>query len=324
MAHSGHRHHEETVAAALAGGEAARSAIVASWARSVNVHGLDPRRSPRDERIDQGAFRAVHQRMEPVTLAARPTLERLFHAVGGFGASVILASEEGIAVERLGKPSEDRDFAEVGLWTGTDWSEAAVGTNAIGTCLVERRPVVVNRDQHFLSLNIELTCVSAPVHDADGNLAAVLDVSTVRRDLAEGFAGLISHSVTEAARKIEADLFLARHPRARMVLVPGTERGLGALLAVNADELVIGATRAARQHLGLAGDLARDPVPLADLLGLDSHLRPEDGERAVIARAIARARGNLSAASRALGISRATLHRKIGRPGSGTGSGGRI
>lgn len=307
------RRHEETIAAALAQGAAAKSSIVASWARSAHVYGLDPARKPSDERITQHELAALRERMEPVTLAARPTLERLFQAVGGFGASVILASEEGIAVDRLGKPSEDRDFAEAGLWTGTRWAESAVGTNGIGTCLVERRPVVVNRDQHFLSLNIELTCISAPVHDPQGDLIAVLDVSTVRKDLGEGFAGLASHSVTEAARKIEADLFHAHFPKARMVLVPGIDRGLGALLAVDADDLVIGATRAARQHLGLSGDLTRNPLPAADLLGLDSHTRPEDGERAVIARAIARSGGNLSAAARALGISRATLHRKIAR-----------
>lgn len=310
----GHRKHEDAVAAALAGGKAARSAIVASWARSAR-HGLDPSLRLKDDRLTGAEIAALRARMQPVTLAARPTMERLFLAVGGFGASVILASGDGIPVERLGKPSEDRDFSEAGLWTGTRWDEAHAGTNGIGTCLAEGRPVVIHRDQHFLAANIGLTCASAPVHDAMGDLVAVLDVSTVRSDLGEGIAGLVSHSVIEAARKIEADLFHARFPRARMVLVPGIDRGLGALLAVDADDLVIGATRAARLHLGLSGDLARNPVPAADLLGVESHHRPEDGERAVIARAIARNRGNLSAAARALGLSRATLHRKLGRGG---------
>ncbi|MBE2276268.1 MAG: sigma-54-dependent Fis family transcriptional regulator [Rhodobacteraceae bacterium] len=309
------RRHEDAVVAALAGGKAARSSIVASWARSMNVHGLDPTRRPRDERMTEEEFAAVRERMEPVALAARPTMERLFQAVGAFGASVILANSDGIPVERLGKSSEDRDFAAAGLWIGTRWSEAAAGTNGIGTGLAEGRPVVIHRDQHFLAANIGLTCASAPVHDAVGELVAVLDVSTVRADLGEALAGLVSHSVTEAARKIEADIFHRHFPRARMVLVPGLDRGLGALLAVDADELVIGATRAARQHLDLSGDLASNPVPVADLLALDSHDRPQDGERAVIARALARAGGNVTAAARALGVSRATLHRKLGRSG---------
>lgn len=307
------RDHEAAVAAALAAGQAARSSVVASWARSAQVHGLDPAHGPLRGRLTAAEIAALRERMEPVTLAARPTMERLFQAVGGFGASVLLADTQGIPVERFGKASEDRDFEGAGLWTGTLWSEAAAGTNGIGTCLAEARPVVIHRDQHFLAANIGLTCASAPVHDASGDLVAVLDVSTVRSDLGEAIAGLVSHSVTEAARRIEADLFHARYPRARMVLVPGIDRGVGALLAVDADELVIGATRAARQHLGLSGDLSANPVPVADLLGLDTHERPEDGERAVIARALARAGGNVSAAARALGVSRATLHRKLGR-----------
>lgn len=307
------RRHEETVTAALGAGGAARSAIVASWMRSARHHGLAPSLRPRDDRLTQAELVQIRARMEPVLVAAQPTLDRLFGVMGNLGACLMLANDAGVPVERRGKPSEDGDFSRAGLWTGTLWSESAVGTNGIGTCLAEGRPVIIHRDQHFLSANIGLSCASAPIHDADGALVAVLDVSSARDDFAEGLAALVSHSVTEAARKIEADLFHARFPRARMVLLPGLDRGLGALLAVNADELVIGATRAARQHLGLTGDLARNPLPLADLLGVEAHERPEDGERAVIARAIARSGGNLSAAARTLGISRATLHRKIGR-----------
>lgn len=306
--------HVATVSAALAANQAARSSIVASWARSAHMHGLAPERHVRPDRLTAAEFAALCQRMEPVSRAARPALERLFQAVGGLGACVILAADNGVPVERLGRGAEDRDFSEAGLWTGALWTEAAVGTNGIGTCLAEGRPVIIHRDQHFLTTNIGLTCASSPVHDDEGRLVAVLDVSTARADVSEGLAGLISHSVLEAARRIETDLFHARHPDARMVLVPGLDRAGSALLAVDADDLVVGATRAARAHLGLSGDLMRSPLPVADLLGLTSHDRPEDGERAVLTRAVARAGGNVSAAARALGISRATLHRKLGRP----------
>jgi transcriptional regulator of acetoin/glycerol metabolism len=309
----GARSHVAAVSAALASSRAARSSIVASWARSAHMHGLTPERVIRPDRLTAGEFNALCERMEPVSRAARPALERLFQAVGGLGACVILASDTGVPVDRLGRGAEDRDFADAGLWTGALWTEAVVGTNGIGTCLAEGRSVVIHRDQHFLSTNIGLTCASSPVHDDEGRLVAVLDVSTARADVSEGIAGLISHSVQEAARRIEADLFHARHPDARMVLVPGHDRTGSALLAVDADDLVVGATRAARAHLGLTGDLARNPLPVADLLGLSAHARPEDGERAVLTRAVARAGGNVSAAARALGISRATLHRKLGR-----------
>jgi len=307
------RAHQAVVEAALASGEAARSAIVASWSRSARLHGLSPAQRHAAERLTEAEFAALRDRLGPVLEAAGPNLDRLFHAVSGLGACVVLADAHGVPVDRRGNPGDDADFEHRGLWTGTLWSEAAVGTNAIGTCLAEGRAVTICRDQHFLSAHTGLTCMSAPVHDAMGALVAVLDVSSARPEAGDGVAALIAQSVNDAARRIEADLFRTAYPRARLMLAPGLDRGAGALLAVDSDELVIGATRAARLHYGLKGNLTQRPVPAADLLGLATPQTLEEGERAVLARALARAGGNVSAAARDLGISRATFHRKLGR-----------
>lgn len=307
------RQHEDKVAKALATGQAARSPIAASWARSALIHGLDPGQNNKGLRLSQSEFHPLYEAFGAIIRLARPTLERLLHASGGCGGNVLLANPAGIPLERLGHPSEDADFAAAGLWTGTIWSEAAMGTNGIGTCIAEARPVLIHQDQHFLSCNTGLTCACAPIHAPSGDVIAVLDISTARPEFSEGMSGLLSYAVLDAARRIEADLFCTSFPGAKILLVSGAARGPGALLALDTDDLVIGATKSARQQLGLQGDLARHPLPAADLLGLESHQRPEDGERAVLIRAIARAGGNLSAAARLLGISRATLHRKLGR-----------
>ncbi len=306
------RDHEAAVAAALAKGGAARSLIIASWKRSADVHGLDPSHRTRRDRLTEAELRALLDRLGPLVQAAGPTLDRLFQSVGSLGGCVILASDEGIPVDRRGRSAHDREFQENGLWTGTIWSEAAAGTNGIGTCLAEGRAVTIHRDQHFLTANIGLSCSSAPVHDAEGKLIAVLDVSTAGTATSEALSGLISNAVGDAVRRIESDLFHAAFPKARLMMAPGVDRAHGALLAVDGDELVIGATRAARLHFGLKGNLARKPIPAADLLGLETPSTLQEGERAVMARALARAGGNASAAARALGISRATFHRKLG------------
>lgn len=305
--------HLQRIEVALANGQAARSAIAASWARSAHLHGLDPTRRHAVPRLTQAELAEARDRLGPLPLLAAPHLDRLFQIVGGLGACVVLADAEGVALDRRGNPGDDRDFADSGLWTGANWSEAELGTNGIGTCLAEGRAVTIHRDQHFLAHNTGLSCSSAPVHDAQGRLAAVIDVSTARADLPEAVASLIAHTVGDTARKMETDLFRDHFPRARMVLVPGLDQGQGAVLAVDADDLVIGATRAARTHLGLRGDLSAMPRPLADLVQLEAHERLEDAERAVLNRAMARASGNVSAAARALGLSRATMHRKLGR-----------
>ena len=307
------RQHVSRIEAAIAGGLAARSAIAASWARSAHLHRLDPGDRRKETRIAEPELAQARERLGSLLPTAAPHLDRLFQIVCGLGGCIVLADDHGIAVDRRGNPGDDRDFAATGLWTGTAWSEAHAGTNGIGTCLAEGRAVTIHRDQHFLARNIGLSCSSAPVHGPDGRLAAVIDVSTARTDLPDAVARLIGSTVIEAACRVETDLFHQAFPRARMVMVPGLDRGTGAILAVDADDLVIGATHAARAHLGLSGDLAAAPRPLGDLLGLETHHRLEDAERAVLTRALLRASGNVSAAARALGLSRATLHRKLGR-----------
>lgn len=305
--------HVFRIEAAITGGMAAKSTVAASWARSAQLYRLDPSARQGETRITSGELTLARDRLGILLPTAAPHLDRLFQMVGGLGACIVLADAQGIAVDRRGAQGDDRAFEESGLWTGTVWSEADVGTNGIGTCLAERRAVTIHRDQHFLARNIGLSCSSAPVHGPDGCLAAVIDVSTARPDLGDAVAGLIGSTVAEVARKVEADLFHLHFPRARVLLVPGLDRGLGALLAVDADDLVIGATRAARQYLGLMGDLTEAPRLVADLLGLDSHDSIEEAERAVLTRALVRSSGNISAAARALGVSRATLHRKLDR-----------
>ena len=91
-----------------------------------------------------------------------------------------------------------------------------------------------------------------------------------------------------------------------------------ALLAVDCYDLVVGATRAARQTLDLTENFLARPV--ADVLANGrqaSDLRA--AERAELQRALARTEGNVSAAARELGIGRATLYRRMRRVGLSDG-----
>ncbi|MFK4631672.1 transcriptional regulator of acetoin/glycerol metabolism [Bradyrhizobium elkanii] len=123
---------------------------------------------------------------------------------------------------------------------------------------------------------------------------------------------MIATTVTDAARTIEAENFRRAFPDARILLTPKSERAVNSLLAVDRDDLVIGATRAARRALGLnAASLAR-PLPAADLIGETRDAGDlAAAERAALQRALARAGGNVSKAARDLDMSRATLHRKL-------------
>ena len=178
---------------------------------------------------------------------------------------------------------------------------------------MERRTLTIHRDQHFHSRNTLLSCTTAPVYDHEGHLAGALDVSSCRADLTEGFVSLIATAAGDAARRIEAEAFRLAYPQARIMLLPAADPA--ALIAVDSDDLVIGATRTARALLGLpAGPLA-NPLPACDVLGGPQSASPglAGAERSALQRALVSAGGNVSEAARQLGISRATMHRKMAR-----------
>lgn len=293
---------------------AARSALAASWVRSSTWYGLDPEENRAPRMLDSTALRQARGQIEPLLHAAQASLDHLFQAVGATGCCVLFTDRHGVPIDRRGMAADDDTFHRWGLWTGAVWSEAAEGTNGIGTCLAEERALTIHRNQHFHARNTALSCTVAPIHDHQGRLAAALDVSSCRADLTEGFVGLIAATVADAARRIEAENFRRAFPKARVVVAGDPGRG-GGLLAVDRDDLVIGATRGARLSYGLTDDRLAQPLP-ADTLLLPDEDPGEDLrelERSGLQRALARTSGNITAAAKALGISRATLHRKLAR-----------
>lgn len=305
-------HHADRVQAAIAANGAARSALIASWRRSSRLHGLDPAAQTPPQRLTDTELVGARQHLEPLLRVAQPSLDRLYLAVGGVGCCVLLANRDGVPLDRRGAPGDDSTFNSWGLWLGTCWSEASEGTNGIGTCLAEHRAVTIHRDQHFLSRNTLLSCTTVPVYDHHGELAAALDLSSCRADLTEAFVTLMAMAAGDAAARIEAECFREAYPGTRMLVVPGADRAGRAMVAVDADDLVIGATRAARQALGLTDEALRKGLPAADLLGSAGESLA-GAERGVVQRALARANGNVTAAAAALGMSRATLYRKLQR-----------
>jgi len=305
--------HADYILKVIAGNDAASSALAASRRRSGALHALDPASRAPPQRLPQGEIARSQERMGSLLFAAQTSIDRLFLAVGGVSCSVALADPNGVIVDRRGAPCDDCLFDGSGLWTGAVWSEKYEGANGIGTCIVEQRAVTIDRDQHFFTRNSDLFCTTAPIFDERGELAATLDASSCRGDLTDGFARLIASAVADAARFIEAENFRLAFPNARILLAPTGDRYGSSLLAVDRDDLVVGATRAARIGLGVDAATLKRPTPAADLIGRARTENDDIGaaERSVLQRALARSRGNVSRAARDLNMSRATFHRKM-------------
>jgi len=296
----------------------ASSPIAASWRRCLTKHGLAPEVARLPVQLTDAEFRETLDRSGEVFEEASSELDWLFGMVGKAGCCLVFTNSDGVVLDRRGVSSEDKEFRDLGLWMGALWSEASVGTNGIGTALAEGRMVTVFRDQHFLSANIGLSCASSPVRDHKGRIVAAIDISTARRDATEVIMPVLAQAVRDSATRIEVNLFRRAYSDARIVLVPAAAHGGSALLAVDRDDMVLGATRAARLALKLDDQMIESGTPAADLLNEEFDGEGRDlleAERAALRRALSRNNNNVSLTAQMLGISRATLHRKINRLG---------
>lgn len=326
MAPNAQDHSERVLRTVQSGHAAVHSALAASWCRSALHHGLDPAQVRADRRADATSFHELRERNDELLHVAGPVLDLLFGSVGASGCSVLLADAGGTILEQRAGASDAPHFDAIGLVAGASWSEAAQGTNGIGTCLVERAAVTVLGHEHFASRNTGVVCMDAPVFDPEGQLVAALDVSSCRADHGAAMAAMIAALVQEASRTIEREFFCTRFHDARIVLAGNSVSGPGdrpALLAVDRDDLVIGATRSARQQFGLGYTPVLAPRPLADVLGAGADSAGQGGlehaERVALRQALARSNGNVAAAARLLGIGRSTMYRRMERAGMGAG-----
>lgn len=237
--------------------------LSASWRRSASEHGVDPLNSEAPRILLPHELKDFREPLDELIFSAQEEIDRLYRVVREAGYTVLFCDTAGVAVEHRGDNADASRFRYWGTWLGGMWSEAIEGTNGIGTCIAEERPLTVHRGQHFRSRHIDLSCSAAPVFDVDGTLMAVLDVSAIDPQLSERAHALTGALTATAARAIAGRLFRERFRREWIVAVsPIEDHEPGMLLAVDGYQRIVGANRAARTSLLLDDQRLRTGVSL--------------------------------------------------------------
>ena len=145
----------------------------------------------------------TRERLERGPLAlAPPVLQQLREEVHAEdGQIALLCDLDGTILWIDGDPHVLDRANEIHLSPGAEWSERAVGTNAMGTALAVDHPVQVFAAEHFAEHVHPWTCAAAPLHDPEtGEPIGVIDLSG-------GLTTAHPHSlalVATAARVIES------------------------------------------------------------------------------------------------------------------------
>ena len=223
-----------------------------SWHRCLVNYHVDPKSRSAPNVVTQKELEASKEPAADVIVQAREEIDRLYAIVRQQGYVVLLCNNEGIAVQHRGDENRADDFKRWGIWLGGVWSEQVEGTNGIGTCITEKRPMLVHCGQHYRSRHSKLTCAGAPIFDAWGKLAGVLDVSAVASEGPDRPQQLALAAAIASARAVEERMFREYFRYAWIVAtMPADETLPGLLLATDDDQRILGADRTARAAFSL-------------------------------------------------------------------------
>ena len=153
-----------------------RDLVVESWHRSLAA-GVKPEAAGAPIRLDPADLEAARESspLAPAVDAILGTLSNLdtdarhVVAIGDANANLLWVTGDPAALERARAMS----FEE-----GALWSEAAAGTNAVGTSAALDHAVQIFSAEHLVEAVHAWTCSAAPIHDpTTGDLIGVVDLT---------------------------------------------------------------------------------------------------------------------------------------------------
>jgi len=332
--------------------------IERSWRRCMQS-GQRPDDAVGFELVPQQHARRVAEANHTLVAAARPVLEQLGRAIASTRYFAVLTNKEGVVVDAHGPIDLGDPRAQAIARIGADLSERAIGTSAIGAALSELQPVWLHRGEHFFHETSCYSCAGAPLFGPDGHCVGMLDLTGIDAAERPELKHLVAQSARSIENALTLarphKLVLRLNWPGR--LLGDDDDGIvcldrdGWVTGSNgaARQMLAGLGQSAGGAVHCSELFAQPWEPLYDIARASEHTpvevplwsglrlcclaqaagdaRPAGGARlplrdveiALIRKAVSDARGNVMEAARTLGISRATVYRKLSQKAAGRG-----
>jgi sigma-54 dependent transcriptional regulator, acetoin dehydrogenase operon transcriptional activator AcoR len=320
-----------------------------SWQRCLAL-GHRPENQAVFQAVSHSKIKYTMEEHHDLIVAAQPVMQQLAKSIANTQYFAILTDRYGQVLNAEGSfDRQDRRASQI-TSVGIDLSEQAVGTTAICAALTEQKPVWLHRGEHFLSSNNIYSCAGAPIFGSQNECIGMLDLTGIdvpeRRELVR-LAARSAKDIQNALVNREAENDKGSKVLYLQWLGTGLDAASVGMVVFNDEGISTGFNRAALDWLP---DLATQKHQNCESLfsmsaeeffaslhdgktavlplwsgiqvtarwqtsapsNTDSNLRSVEAE--LVYRAITSARGNVAIAAQKLGISRATLYRKLHKP----------
>ena len=179
-----------------------RREILNSWDRCQSI-GLNPEQQQAKTSLTSYELESLLAESY-LYLAAKPIIDHIFDTLIGTGYLITLNDESGKMIYLKGERDSIRKMEKRNFSPGMDWSEAAAGTNAIGTSIISKKPIQVFSAEHYCEGFHSMTCSSSPIfHPYTKNIIGAIDFTGFWQNTQPHTLGL----AVSLAKMIENELF---------------------------------------------------------------------------------------------------------------------
>jgi sigma-54 dependent transcriptional regulator, acetoin dehydrogenase operon transcriptional activator AcoR len=296
---------------------------------------------------------SVQEENQLLIAASQPVMAQLAKAIANTNYFAILTDSRGIVLSASGAfDNTDSRVAQI-TTAGIDLSESAIGTTAIGAALAEKRAVWLHRGEHFLEDNRIYSCAGMPIFGIKNECLGMLDLTGIdvpeRRELvhlaarsAKDIQNALLNGAVRSGRKqkilqlqwLGCDFDNANDGliafddegnttgfnRAALNWVPDLAsqpfQPSEAIFSINTNQFFASLHGAKTATIALWSGIQVQArwQPETTQTRTESSLRNVEAE--LISKAIIATKGNVAVAAEKLGISRATLYRKLHKKGN--------
>ncbi|MFD2371692.1 sigma-54-dependent Fis family transcriptional regulator [Brevibacillus sp. GCM10020057] len=221
-------------------------AIVESWYRSRNAQ-VSPYLDRGRHILSGESLQRQRQKNALLTDIAAPFLEKMDRMAREMGMIALLIDPEGYVLSMKGSENVREIAQKIRFVEGVRWTEAEMGTNAIGTALSLGQPIMVTGSEHYSIASHGWSCAAAPIRNDDGEVLGILDVSCPLDRAHPYMLGI----VTQAAYTLEKEVKL-RSQRDEMELLQRSMEVLEKeqpLVICTPRESVVAASKSIRQNI---------------------------------------------------------------------------
>ncbi|EMY5505400.1 sigma-54-dependent Fis family transcriptional regulator [Bacillus wiedmannii] len=180
--------------------------ISESWHRCKQAN-VNPHMNKGQKILSSNIFQDQKKKSEIFLDIAIPQLQNMRKTIDKLQMMALLIDPDGYVLSLSGNQQTLKRAKHINFIEGVKWTEATVGTNAIGTALQIEEAIMISGTEHYSVASHSWSCAAAPIHNDDGKLIGVLDFSCPIEFLHPYMLGM----VTSIAHAIERECSIRVH-----------------------------------------------------------------------------------------------------------------